>query len=96
MSFLDKIIDEDEIAELLNEGAKDKNKSTAHRYLETLIKIRGLEEGMSDDLVIQFGEYDELDEKEWEKATKGVDTTNNRELIEELLEIKSTNLDYIN
>ena len=85
MGFLDKIISEEEIAEILNQGAKDKNLATAHKYVETLIRVRGLEEGLSNNIHIQFGHINEVDARSWEDIVSKIEEKGQREQIEELL-----------
>lgn len=85
MSFLDKIIDEDKIADLLNKGCEDRNLATAHKYLETLIRIRGLEAGLSNSLVIKFGDIEEATPEDWDKIIGEIVESDQRSQIEELL-----------
>lgn len=85
MSFLDKLIGEDELADLINDGARDRNKATSHKYLETIAKFKNLEDGLGNMIVIKFGDIDEVDESNWNDIIKDIQEDDQRSQIEELL-----------
>ena len=88
MGFLDKLIGEEELADLINAGARDKQKSTAHKFLESIVKFKNLEAGLGNMMVIKFGNIDEVEMDDWDKVVSKIPHEDQRSQIEELLSTK--------
>ena len=93
-NFRDLLPSQEEIATRLKDGANDKNLVTAHKYIESIIRIRGLEAGVDENIEIVFPGLDSFKidrDTDWENYIDVTKPDEGRHMIDGLLGIEGEN-----
>jgi len=85
MTFIDKLKTTDEIMGLLNEGAEDRNKSVAIKYIEKIIELRGLEDGLGNKVEVIFPGLEQYTKENWEQMALSKEYKETKEDINKVL-----------
>ena len=85
MAFRDLLIGEEEVAEILNKGARDTNTFNALKYVQAIVEYKGLVGGIGDKMAITIPGLTELNAEEFEASVDASLIKDKREDIEEFL-----------
>jgi hypothetical protein len=85
LALRDLLIDEKEIAEILNKGARDTNTFNALKYVQAIVEYKGLIGGIGDNMQISIPGLTELSKEEYEASIDYSQIRDDRIDIEEFL-----------
>jgi hypothetical protein len=78
-------LSQEEAAQIIVEGCRDRNKATAIKWHELYLKLPGEAEGLGNNLVIKFGDISEVNPLDWADIVGAIDESDYRDRVDELL-----------